>query len=474
MSKSYERLSSLDASFLALETRTTHMHVGGVSIFDARNLLREDGGLNIDRIRAFIESRLQYVPRYRQRLARVPLEHAPIWVDDEHFNIDFHVRHSSLPKPGSEEQLKKMAGRILSQQLDRTKPLWEMWVVEGLEGDRMALVSKIHHCMVDGVASIGIMGALLNVVATSEIEAAEEWIPTPAPNDVELVAGEINRRIQQNASRLADFRTALSDTQTLAFDVIRKARASWYSLTSGWLSSAPSTPLNRPIGPNRRYDWVEIPLERIKTVRKQVGGTVNDIVLTTMAGAIRSFFMNHREVEDLDMDFRVMAPVSVRTGDASALGHQVAMWLVTLPIADPDPLSRLAVIKADTEHLKKTEQALGASTIVIASSGAPHQLVSLGARLATGVRPFNLTVTNVPGPQFPMYLLDAELLHQYAVVPLWHGHGVGVALFSYNGSVAWGINADWDVLPDTDVFGQAILDAFEDLAEAADKEAANS
>ena len=174
------------------------------------------------------------------------------------------------------------------------------------------------------------------------------------------------------------------------------------------------------------------------------------------------------------MDFRVMAPVSVRTGDASSLGNQVAMWLVSLPIADPEPLSRLTIIKAATEHLKNTEQALGASTIVSASSGAPHQLVSLGARLATGVRPFNLTVTNVPGPQFPMYLLDAELLHQYAVVPLWHGHGVGVALFSYNGSVAWGINADWDVLPDTDVFGQAILDAFEDLAEAADKEAANS
>ncbi|HDH03581.1 MAG TPA: wax ester/triacylglycerol synthase family O-acyltransferase [Actinobacteria bacterium] len=474
MPNNYERLTSLDASFLALETRTTHMHVAGVSIFDAKNLHQKDGGLDIDRIRAFINSRLQYVPRYRQRIAWVPLERAPIWVDDEHFNIDFHVRHTSLPKPGTDEQLKKMAGRILSQQLDRAKPLWEMWIIEGLEGDRMAMVTKIHHCMVDGVASTGIMGALLNVVPTSEIEESAGWAPTPPPNGVEIMAGELNRRLKQNASRMADARMALADTQAYAFNAARKARASWYSLTSGWLSPAPITPLNGQIGPNRRYDWVEIGLDRIKSVRKDVGGTVNDIVLATMAGAIRSLFLNHPEVEDLDMEFRVLAPVSVRTGKASELGNQVAMWLVPLPLADPDPLSRLSSIKIKTEHLKNTEQALGASTLVSASSGAPHQLVSLGARLATGVRPFNMTVTNVPGPQFPMYLLDAELLHQYPVVPLWHGHGVGVALFSYNGQVAWGINADWDIVPDTAAFGQAILDSFEELTDAAKQEAAIS
>jgi WS/DGAT/MGAT family acyltransferase len=471
MSKNYERLSSLDASFLALETRTTHMHVASVSIFAAVELHTEDGGLDIERIRDYIESRLQYVPRYRQRLAWVPMERAPIWVDDEHFDIDFHVRHSSLPKPGTEEQLKKMAGRILSQQLDRARPLWELWVVEGLEGDRMALISKIHHCMIDGVAGAGIMGAVLNVTPTSEIEEAPEWNPTPPPNNVELVAAEINRRIQQNAKRLADVRTALDDTTAFAYSTLRKARASWYSLTSGWLSPAPKTPLNRAIGPNRHFDWVDIPLERIKTVRAQVGGTVNDIVLATTAGAIRTFLAEHRGVEDFDIHFQVMAPVSVRGRDAGALGNHVAMWLVSLPIADPDPLSRLEAIKAETLHLKETEQALGASTIVGASSGAPHQLVSLGARLATGIRPFNMTVTNVPGPQFPMYLLEAELTHQYAMVPLWHNHGVGLALFSYNGTVAWGINADWDTLPDTEAFGQAILDSFDELAKAAAKAA---
>lgn len=468
MSNNYERLSSLDASFLALETRTTHMHVASVSIFDAKELHTKDGGLDIERIRDYIDSRLQYVPRYRQRLAWIPFEGAPVWVDDEHFDIDFHVRHSSLPKPGTEEQLKKMAGRILSQQLDRARPLWELWVVEGLEGDRMALISKIHHCMIDGVAGAGIMGAVLNVAPTSEIEESPEWEPTPPPNNVELVAAEINRRIQQNAKRLADVRTALDDTTAFAFSTLRKARASWYSLTSGWLSPAPKTPLNRAIGPNRHFDWVDIPLERVKAVRAAVGGTVNDIVLATTAGAVRRFLMEHRDLDDLDIHFRVMAPVSVRARDAGALGNHVAMWLVPLPVADPDPLSRLEAIKAETLHLKETEQALGASTIVAASSGAPHQLVSLGARLATGIRPFNMTVTNVPGPQFPMYLLEAELTNQYAVVPLWHNHGVGLALFSYNGTVAWGINADWDTLPDTGAFGQAILDAFEELAKAAE------
>lgn len=467
MAKNYERLSSLDASFLALETRTTHMHVASVSVFDAKPLRKGSGGIDIAVLQGFIESRLQYIPRYRQRLAWIPIEGAPVWVDDEHFDIDYHVRHVSLPKPGNEAQLKRMASRILSQQLDRARPLWEMWVVEGVRGGRMALISKIHHCMIDGVAGAGIMGALLNVVPSPDVGPAADWEPTPAPDDVELVAAEISRRIQESTARLASARTALEDTTSFVSDVLRKARASWYSLSSGWLRSAPRTPLNQPIGPNRHFDWVSIPLDRIKELRKQVGGTVNDIVLATTAGAVRAFLRDHRHVEDLDMDFRVMAPVSVRTGSTGDLGNQVAMWLVALPIADADPLGRLAAIKEETLHLKKTEQALGASTIVAASSGAPHQLVSLGARHATAMRPFNMTVTNVPGPQFPMYLLESELLDQYAMVPLWHNHGVGLALFSYNGTVTWGINADWDTLPDTDAFGKCILDAFEELEKAA-------
>lgn len=463
----YERLSSLDASFLALETRSTHMHVASISIFDSAGLTDDDGAVHIDRIRSFIESRLQYVPRYRQRLAWVPLERHPVWVDDEQFDLEFHVRHSSLPQPGTEAQLRQLTGRILSQQLDRSKPLWEMWVVEGMEDRRVAIISKIHHCMIDGIAGAGLLGTLLNTAPTSEIEDIAEWFPTPPPNDVELAAAEITRRIQDGVSRIKQARKAVDETQLLVFAGVRKARAAWYSLTSGWLTQAPATPINEPIGPNRRFDGTKVSLADIKSIRTSLGGSVNDVVLATTAGAVRTFFQEHRGVEDLDIEFRVMAPVSVRAPEASAaLGNQVAMWLVELPIGEPEPARRLEIITEATRHLKETDQALGALTLVSASSGAPHTLVSLGARLATGIRPFNMTVTNVPGPQFPMYMLEAQLISQYPVVPLWHGHGVGIALFSYNGDVAWGITADWDVLPDIEVFTACIQESFAELLEA--------
>lgn len=467
----YERLSSLDASFLALETRSTHMHVASISVFDGEGLKTEAGGVDIARMRAFIDSRLQYVPRYRQRLAWVPLEGHPVWVDDEHFNLEYHVRHESLPAPGTEAQLRQLTGRMLSQQLDRSKPLWEMTVIEGLDDGRIAIVSKIHHCMIDGMAGAGLLGVILNVIPTSEIEDPSPWTPTPPPSDVELAASEITRRIQDGVNRMKDAKKTVDETQLMVFGAIRKARAAWYSLTSGWLTQAPATPLNEPIGPNRRFDGTKITLADIKTVRAALGGTVNDVVLATTAGAVRTFLTEHRQIEGLDIEFRVMAPVSVRPADAGGLGNQVAMWLVELPLSEPDPVARLEAIKTETQRLKKTDQALGASTIVAASSGTPHTLVSLGARLATGIRPFNMTVTNVPGPQFPMYLLESQLVSQYPVVPLWHGHGVGIALFSYNGDVAWGITGDWDVLSDIEKFTECIQDAFAELMAAAGAEA---
>ncbi len=468
MARNYERLSTLDASFLALETRTTHFHVAGVSIFDAGPLQTEAGGVDIARIRRFIESKLQYIPRYRQRLAWVPVERYPVWVDDEFFNLDYHVRHTSLPQPGTDEQLKRLTGRIISQQLDRSKPLWEVWVVEGLEGNRLALISKIHHAMIDGIAGTGIMTILLNVAPTSEIENLEPWTPNPPPNDAELVAGEITRRIVDGFERVRSARRAVEDTRQFLMDGIRKARAVYYSLSSGWLTPAPETPINQPIGPNRRFDWIDTPLATIKEIRQALGGTVNDVILAMVAGGLRKFFTEQRDFPDLDIDFRVMAPVSVRGANpASELGNQVAMWLVQMPLAEPDPVKRLEHIKQETLRLKMTEQALGAQTLVRASGGAPHTLIALGARLATSMKPFNLTVTNVPGPQFPMYMLEARLLAQYGVVPLWYRHGVGIALFSYNGTIGWGFNADWDVVPDVDVLARCVDEAREELVQVA-------
>ena len=464
----YERLSFLDGSFLALESPTTHMHVSGMAIFEAAPLSKAGGGIDIARIKTFIESKLQYMPRYRQHLARVPIENNPVWVDDDHFDLDYHVRHLSLPRPGSEEQLKAMMGRLLSQQLNRAKPLWELWVVEGIEGDRFALVFKIHHCMIDGISGVDLMAVLLNFVPTDEIESIKPFEPRPAPGAAELLVGESLRRARRALRAARGIPHLVEEAQAIGSEIQRRAKAVSYSLTSGWLTPASRTPINESIGPNRRFEWLTLHLADVKEVKDLIGGTVNDVVLTTVAGAVREFFIEERGFPIDGVDFRVMAPVSVRSKDEPGrLGNQVAMWLVKLPIDEPDPLRRYATVQDHTQHLKDTNQALGASTIVQLSSGTPATLLGMAARRATRIRPFNMTVTNVPGPQFPMYMLGSKLLVQYPAVPLWAGHGVGIALFSYNGEMAWGLNADWDVVPDVAAFSTAIGTAFTELRKEA-------
>jgi diacylglycerol O-acyltransferase len=469
----YETLSSLDASFLALESRSSHMHLAAVAIFEAGPLRRPDGGIDIDLVRDFIGSRLAYVPRYRQRLARVPLERTPVWVDEDHFNLEYHIRHTSLPHPGNEEQLKRLVGRILSQQLDRDKPLWELWVAEGLEGDRFAVIIKIHHCMIDGIAGVDLMAVLFNVVPTAEFEPAPPWQPRPAPKGAQLLVAEVARRTRRLLDTLNARHLAESGAAIVA-EAQRRGRATAASLASGWFRATSLTPLNGEIGPNRRFDWLDLPLEEVKQVRRALGGTVNDVVLAIVAGGVRRFLTEHRSVAVGDLDYRVMAPVSVRPRDARGeMGNRVAMWLVALPLAEGDPVKRLRAIQAETAKLKATDQALGAATIVQISAGAPTTLVALGARLAAQVlRPFNMTVTNVPGPQFPMYLLGSRLLAQYAAVPLWAHHGVGIALFSYDGTIGWGIQADWDTLPDLPRFVDSLRSSHQDLLEAALRPAA--
>lgn len=469
----YERLSFLDGSFLALESPTTHMHVAGAAIFDAAPLAGPDGGIDIDKIRAFIESKLQHVPRYRQHLARVPIEKNPVWVDDEHFDLDYHVRHISLPKPGGEAQLSSMMGRLLSQQLNRAKPLWELWVVEGIEGDRFALVFKIHHCMIDGISGVDLMAVLLNFVPTDEIEDIKPFEPRPAPGAAELLVGESLRRARRVLRAARGIPHLAEEAVAIGSELQRRAKAVSYSLTSGWLTPASRTPINEKIGPNRRFEWLRLPLADVKEVKDLIGGTVNDVVLTTVAGAVRKFFIEERGFPVDDLEFRVMAPVSVRAKDQRGrLGNQVAMWLVQLPIDEPDPLRRFAIVQDHTLHLKNTNQALGASTIVQLSSGTPATLLGMAARRATRIRPFNMTVTNVPGPQFPMYMLGSKLLAQYPAVPLWAGHGLGVALFSYNGELAWGLNADWDVVPDISAFADCVNASFAELHRDARRAAA--
>jgi diacylglycerol O-acyltransferase / wax synthase len=465
----YEPLSHLDASFLALETRTTHMHVAGVALFEAGPLHKGEGSIDIARIRAHIGSKLQYIPRYRQRLGYVPYIRSPVWIDDDTFNFDYHVRHTSLPRPGSDEQLRNLAGRIVSQQLDRSKPLWELWVVEGVADDRFAIIAKIHHCMIDGVSGVDLTTILLNVVPTSEIEDTPDWHPRPAPNDTQLAVAEIARTARRTIDNLGSVGALIRESRSFVESAAHKLAAVRSSLESGWLSQTGRTPLNAEIGPNRRFDWTEIPLDEVKAVKQALGGSLNDVVLATVAGAIRHFLEVERDFPTTNIEFRVMAPVSVRKPDQRGqLGNQVAMWLVNLPVGEPDPAKRLRLIASETLHLKKSDHALGASTLVDLSRGTPLPLMSLANRLVgNAVRPFNMTVTNIPGPQFPMYLLEAKMLANFPIVPLWQHHGVGIALFSYDGKLLWGIHADYDTLPDTGDFIASIHHSFGLLQNAA-------
>jgi WS/DGAT/MGAT family acyltransferase len=470
----YERLSFLDASFLALESPTTHFHVATVAIFGMGEMAKPDGGLDFEAIRDRIESRLHLVPRYRQRLAWIPVEQAPVWIDDRHFNLDFHVRHTSLPKPGTEEQLKALAGRLMSQQLDRAKPLWELWFVEGLSDDRFALIAKVHHCMIDGAAGVDLMAVLLDLQPTMELDDPEPWTPRPSPSGAELVVGESARLTRYAIDTTKELGKTMKNLVTGGFSdirdrVTRRTSAMGASLKSGWLTPSSQTPINERIGPNRRFTWAEVPLEDVKTIRRAFGVTVNDVLLGVATGALRSFLSEHRGVDVAELDIRAMNPVSVRReatfGDSS---NQVAMWLVHLPVGEPDAVRRLTKIQEQTRELKETRQAEGAAALVQASSGTPNRMLSAGLRAAEGIRPFNLTITNVPGPQFPLFLGTAPMLKTYPVVPLWQYHGLGIALFSYLGTVHWGIVTDWDLVPDPEVFVECVEAAMAELMAAAE------
>lgn len=466
--ENYERLSFLDSSFLALESPTTYMHVAGVSIFEGGELRRDDGGVDIERIRSFIGSRLHLVPRYRQRLAWIPIEKNPVWIDDEHFNLEYHVRHTALPKPGTETQLKELFGRILGRQLDRAKPLWEMWIVEGCEKDRFALIFKIHHCMLDGISGVDLMAVLLGFAPSSQIEPGPPFEPRPAPKGAQLLVDETLRRLTRTAKAAVSVPKMIEHGRTVVEELGHRASAVAHSLTSGWLSAASRTPLNQPVGPNRRFDWLTLPLDDFKTIKNTLDGTVNDAVLAVASGAIRRFLINERAFDVTGVEFRAMVPVSVRAQDQrGTMGNRVAMWLIPLPIDERDPVRRFERIRDKTAELKATDQALGASTIVQLSSGTPMTILQRAARLGTRMRPFNMTITNVPGPQFPMYLLESQLIVQYAAVPLWAGHDLGIALFSYNGEIAWGLHADWDAVPDLDAFVEAVRHSDRELLEAA-------
>jgi WS/DGAT/MGAT family acyltransferase len=462
----YERLSAMDSSFLALESQSTHMHVAATAVFEQGPLATPAGGVDIDRIRAYINARLHWIPRYRQRLAWVPVENEPVWIDDDRFNIDYHVRHTSLPRPGDEAQLKRLSSRIMSQQLDRGKPLWEIWIAEGLTNGRFALVSKTHHCMIDGVSGVDIMAILLGMSPEASVPEAPLYIPRPAPGQFALLRDELSRRARMPLNLARGVGYALREFEEARTQLETRVTA-LSQLIGGGFSSASDTPLNKPIGPHRRCEWLTLDLAEVKAIKNRLGGTVNDVVLTTVAGAVRRF-LEARRVHCESLDFRAMVPVSVRSSEQrGALGNRVSGWITPLPIAERDPKARLLAVQQLTQNLKESKQALGAEMLAQVTEWTGSTLLSLAIRLSVRARPFNLIVTNVPGPQIPLYLLGARMLEAYPMVPLFMNQGLGIALFSYAGQLCWGFNADWDVVPHVGEFVKAVSQSFRELYDAA-------
>ena len=463
----YERLGALDASFLGLEDANNHMHVGGVLLLDEKPLRTDRGRLDIDRIRGTIETRLGRVPRFRQRLSEVPGEGHPIWIDEPRFNIAYHVRHSALPRPGDQEALEALIGRIMSQQLDRGKPLWEMWFVEGVEGDRVALITKTHHCMIDGVAGAELISVLLDPAENVTPVAPQPWKPRPAPSTGRLAADALLHRAVQPLEAWHALQQAWADPGH-ATNAIREAAVGVAQVLSPALHSASETPLNHQLGPHRRFQMIEHRVADFKRVKDLLGGTLNDVVLATVAGALRGFFAK-RGLDIDGLEVRAMVPVSVRPKDGSpALGNQITQMVAHLPINVAEPEERLAAIRKTMGELKESKQALGGRVLTaVAEWTVPNVLVQ-AVRMTVRSRPYNLVVTNVPGPQIPLYLLGSRMRASYPVAPLTPGQALNVALFSYDGGLYWGLNADWDALPDLPLLAEQIRFAFAELQAAAE------
>ncbi len=462
----YDRLSALDAAFLAIESADVHMHVASVGVFERGPLHGADGSFDIERVRRAMQTAIQDTPRFRQRIAWIPFFDHPVWVDDERFNLAYHVRHTGLPRPGDERQLKRLAGRILSQPLDRGRPLWEMWVVEGLEEQRFAVITKVHHCLIDGVSGVELLATLLRTTPDPTVEPARRWLPRPAPSGLRLAADECARRASLPFALLGAGRRVLSDPGT-AWRGVRDAAEGLIESTAPTLQPTTPTPLNVDIGPFRRFDWARFDLDAVKEVKNRLGGTVNDVVVATVAGALRLFLRQRGErVEDLRV--RAMLPVSTRSAaERGRLGNRVSFMMSPLPLDEADPRRRLQRVTETTSRLKGSKQVHGFDFIGTLSDWISPSIAAGFARLGGRGRVYNLVVTNVPGPPFPVYMLGSRMQSIFPLVPLYTNQALGIALFSYEGVLHWGFNADWEAVPDLHDLVEAVYGEFELLRKMA-------
>jgi WS/DGAT/MGAT family acyltransferase len=446
-----DRLTAVDSSFLHQEGPVSHMHIGGVTIVEGPPPAMEE----------FLEQlrrRLHLVPRYRQKLAYTALDSGrPVWIDDPSFNLDYHVRHTALPTPGGWEQLQELTARIFSQQLDRSKPLWEMWLIEGLEDERFALITKTHHSLIDGIAGVDLATVLFDLSPNPPAVGLprKAWKPHPEPGTVSLVAAGLLGAMRAGVA-IADGAIEALMHPERALSRVREAAEGVGEIVWAGLNPAPETPLNVPIGPHRRFIGIRSSLEDFKTVKNAFGGTVNDVVLAVVAGALRTFLISRgRRTEGVEM--RALVPVSVRADDErGGAGNRIVVMRGPLPVYIADPLNRLRFVSQAMDGLKESKQALGAEMISNVQNFAPPTILAQASRLNFSTRLFNLIVTNVPGPQFPLYVLGREMLQAIPVAFLPENHALAIAIMSYNGQMNIGLLGDFDALPDIEVIGENI------------------
>jgi diacylglycerol O-acyltransferase / wax synthase len=462
-----ERLGPQDASFLYLEKTAVHQHVGGVAILDPSTA--PGGKLTYPDLVRVISSRLHLAPRFRQKVLFPPLAAArPVWVDDAEFDISFHMRRAALPSPGGRKELIEYIQRVISRPLDRTKPLWELYLIESMEDGLVSILTKVHHAMVDGLAAIDLASAVYDFAPEPQVLTPPPWEAEPEPSRLDLLVDALSEQVTHPARAMADLAQRTLETPA------RVARQAG-DIVGGLLDVlgagvlAPPGPFNRKVGPNRRFAMVEAPVQTFKEIKRALGATVNDVVLAAVAGGLYRFLRSRKE-PTRDRVLRAMVPVSVRSKDErSAMGNRVSSIFVDLPVGPMGGKKRLALIRERTKHLKESNYAVGAEFLMNIGAWAPPTIHAMAARLAARTRVINLVVSNVPGPQVPMYIAGAKLLAQYPVMPIADSMGLSIATTSLAGTMAFGFTADWDTLPDIELLARAVEESLMELQKAAGK-----
>jgi diacylglycerol O-acyltransferase len=462
----YDRLTALDASFLHMERLEYPMHVGALSVFEGEPFFDEEGRFRLGEVRDLVSSRLPLMPRFRRRLMNVPYDQGrPIWVDDQRFDITYHVRHTALPKPGSWEQLVTLTTRVLENQLDRERPLWELWFVEGLQEGNVALIQKTHHALIDGVSGVDVATLLLDVTPDYQKAAIEEWTPGRAPSPSQLLIDTLRERLTEPAEMLRSLRAMVRGPRHVLARLGELTGSVGTMVTRDAI--APRTSINGRTGRHRRLSTVRIPLGDVKEVHRALSGTVNDVVLAGVGGGMHRLFTERGDPTE-GLHLRALVPVSVRAPDQrGALGNKVSAMFVNIPVGAMHPVDRLRAISEQTKNLKERQQAVGADFLINMTDYVAPTLMSLAARVVHRQPFINLVVTNVPGPQFPLYLMGARLLEAFPIVPLTRNLTVVVGILSYDGVLHFGLWADRDAFTDLEVLAGGIDDAFAELIKIA-------